>query len=95
MPREWVRAYFGMRMFMDQPNAATRLLVEDGLTKMQQQERTPGIAYGLNAATGRRYNIDAFVLEMRWRMANRNRALLEDERVLELSRVDSDYFLPE
>jgi hypothetical protein len=34
-------------------------------------------------STGRRYNIDAFVLEMRWRMANRQRALAEDKRILE------------
>jgi hypothetical protein len=35
---------------------------------------------------GHRYNIDKFVLEMRWRMANRLRALEEDARILENTR---------
>ncbi len=93
LQREWVRAYFGMRMFMDKPTAETRALVADALTQLQRIERTPGVSYGLNSATGRRYNIDAFVLEMTWRMANRNRALMEDARILEMARLDPDIFL--
>lgn len=92
LQREWIRAYFGMRMFMDRPNAEFRMLVEDALAKLELHERTPGVIYGLNAATGRRYNIDAFVLEIHWRLANRNRALMEDERILAQARVDSDVF---
>ena len=93
LQREWVRAYFGMRRFMDHPSDATRDVVTDALTRLQAIERTPSVTYGLNPATGRRYNIDAFVLEMTWRMANRFRALDEDERVLAIARRDPDYFL--
>jgi hypothetical protein len=93
LQREWNRAYFGMRMAMDQPSAPTRALVADALKKLQEQERAPGVTYGLSSTTGRRYNIDAFVLEMTWRMANRQRALAEDERILELARTDPDIFL--
>jgi hypothetical protein len=93
LQREWIRAYFGLRLFMDKPSAESRLTVEDALDKLEHYERTPGVTYGLNPVTGRRYNIDAFSLEMRWRLANRNRALAEDERILEQSRADSDIFL--
>jgi hypothetical protein len=93
LQREWIRAYFGLRLFMDKPSAESRLIVEDALDKLEHYERTPGVTYGLNPVTGRRYNIDAFSLEMRWRLANRNRALAEDERILEQSRADSDIFL--
>jgi hypothetical protein len=93
LQREWIRAYFGMRMFMDAPTAATRELVGDALTKLQQIERTPGVTYGLNPSTGRRYNIDAFVLEMTWRMANRHRAIDEDARIIDLATSDPDIFL--
>ena len=90
LEREWVRAYFAMRMFMDKPSDESRIIVEDALQKMEQFERTPGVTYGLNATTGRRYNIDAFALEMRWRMANRARALEEDARILEQARKTGD-----
>ena len=33
--------------------------------RLEQLERTPGVTYGLNPATGRRYNIDGFA----WRCA--------------------------
>jgi hypothetical protein len=82
LQREWVRAYFAQRMFMDKPNEKSRMIVEDALTKLEQIERTPGVAHGLDANSGRRYHIDDFILEMRWRMANRERALEEDERIL-------------
>ena len=93
LQREWVRAYFALRQFMDRPAPEFRAIVWDALAKLEQYERTPGVSYGRSAATGRRYNIDAFVLEMRWRMANRNRAITEDEHILEQARIDSDYFL--
>jgi hypothetical protein len=82
-----------MRVFMEKPSTETRDIVKDALAKLQQIERTPGVTYGLNASTGRRYNIDAFVLEITWRMANRNRAIAEDERILEMARRDPDIFL--
>jgi hypothetical protein len=46
----------------------------------------PGVTYGRDAHTGHRYNIDKFVLEMCWRMANRRRALEEDARIVEHTR---------
>jgi len=50
----------------------------------------PALAEYLTA----RYNIDLFALEMRWRMANRERALEEDARILEdvrqMMSVDQD-----
>ena len=93
LQREWIRAYFGMRLFMEQPTAEARSIVGDALSKLHEVERTPGVTYGLNRNTGRRYDIDAFTLEMTWRMANRNRALAEDARILEMARADPDIFL--
>jgi hypothetical protein len=83
LQREWIRAYFSMRRFMDNPRAEYRVEVEDALKKLEAQESKPGMNYGRNTATGRRYSIDRFVLEMRWRIANRDRARAEDERILE------------
>jgi len=77
-----VRAYFGLRLFMDHPREEYRDLVEGALAQLEQYERTPGITYGLDRITGRRYHIDEFALEMRWRLANRARAIAEDERIL-------------
>lgn len=93
LQREWVRAYFAQRMFMDKPSEESRLIVEDALARMEQIERTPGVTYGLDVNTGRRYHIDSFVLEMRWRMANRARALKEDEQILKDARTVPDYAL--
>gem|GEM_PF-1304871 len=90
LQREWVRAYFAERMFMDKPTEASRAVVLDGLARLEQVERTPGVTYGLNPATGRRYGVDAFVLEMRWRLANRVRARDEDTRILERARRAAD-----
>jgi hypothetical protein len=90
LQREWVRAYFGVRLYMDRPSDEHRTVVEDALARLEQLERTPGVTYGVNPATGRRYNIDGFVLEMRWRMANRARALAEDRRILEEARKVAD-----
>ncbi len=66
------------------------MIMEDALTKLEQYEHTPGVTYGLNVETGRRYNIDAFELEMRWRTANRARAMAEDARILEEVRRRGD-----
>ncbi len=93
LQREWIRAYFAQRMFMDKPTEESRMIVEDALQKMEQIERTPGVTYGLDPATGRRYHIDGFTLEMRWRMANRSRALAEDARILQDARTTVDYGL--
>jgi hypothetical protein len=90
LQREWVRAYFAQRMFMDKPTEASRMIVEDALTKLDQGEHSPGVTYGLDPATGSRYNIDEFELEMRWRMANRERALTEDARILEQARKSAE-----
>lgn len=83
LQREWIRAYFSLRRFMDDPREEYRITMEDALQKLELHERTPGVTYGLDVATGRRYHIDAFVLELRWRAANRRRALAEDARILE------------
>ncbi|MGH7960090.1 MAG: hypothetical protein ACREH8_24180, partial [Opitutaceae bacterium] len=120
LQREWVRAYFSMRRFMDDPKPEYRIAVDDALSKLELYERAPGIRfmddprpeyrvtaddalaklelherssgirYGLNPNTGRRYNIDTFVLEMRWRMANRQRAIAEDKQILEEVRCRID-----
>ena len=83
LQREWIRAYFAMRMYMDQPSQKFKDVMNDALEKLEAQERNAGVMYGLNPETGRRYNIDQFVLEMRWRVQNRWRAQLEDERILD------------
>ncbi|MFB3826188.1 MAG: hypothetical protein ACE15B_05435 [Bryobacteraceae bacterium] len=90
LQREWVRAYFAQRMFIEQQKEESRVIAEDALRKLESLERTPGVTYGLDPETGRRYNIDNFVLEMRWRMANIKRARLEDERILERARSAGD-----
>lgn len=90
LQREWVRAYFAQRMYVDKPSPEARAEMEDALVEMQRIERTPGITYGMNADTGRRYNIDGFDLEMRWRVANRERAAKEDKRILEDARKGND-----
>jgi hypothetical protein len=82
LQREWIRAYFGLRLFMDQPTDARRAFVLEALDDLERVERTPGVTYGLDPATGRRYHVDQFALEMRWRLANRARAIAEDERIL-------------
>lgn len=82
LQKEWTRAFFGMRLYMQHPEEQYEIIVRDALTKMQHREMIPTITYGLDTSTGRRYNIDKFVLEMEWRMANRERAIEEDKRIL-------------
>ena len=83
LQREWVRAYFAQRMFMGEPRPEYRMMAEDAMRRLEQYEATPGFTYGIDQATKRRYKIDQFVLEMRWRLANRRRALAEDQSILE------------
>ncbi|HXU81472.1 MAG TPA: hypothetical protein VN914_08740 [Polyangia bacterium] len=90
LQREWVRAYFAQRMFIDAPSLARKQAVEEALGKLEQYERTPGVTYGLNVETGRRYNIDGFAREMRRRMADPAAARAEDERILEITRRAAD-----
>jgi hypothetical protein len=83
LQREWTRAYFAQRMWMTEPNEESEMIVRDALAKLEAMDQLPGVAYGRNPRTGHRYNIDKFALEMRWRMANRARALEEDRRILD------------
>jgi hypothetical protein len=64
--------------------------MEDALAQLQRIERTPGVTYGLNPDTGRRYHIDEFALEMHWRVANRTRAMAEDRRIIESAMKNGD-----
>lgn len=84
--KQWTRAFFAMRMWMAKPSPETAAVVNDALTKLENLDRDTSISYGRNRATGHRYNIDRFVLEMRWRMANRSRALAEDAKLLDDTR---------
>jgi hypothetical protein len=94
LQREWTRAFFAMRMWMNKPTADSEIVVRDALEKLEGMDQRPQVLYGRTAASGHRYNIDKFVLEMRWRLANRARALEEDARILEhtrsLSKVDTN-----
>jgi hypothetical protein len=86
LEREWTRAFFAQRMWMKDPNEESAIIVRDALAKLEAMDTLPGVTYGRDAHTGHRYNIDKFVLEMRWRMANRRRALEEDARIVEHTR---------
>jgi hypothetical protein len=91
LQREWVRAYFAHRIYVDNPQKEEfRVICEDALHKMQALEKTPGITYGMDSETGRRYNIDKFVLEMQWRMAFPKRAKQDDAQILERARKAGD-----
>jgi hypothetical protein len=90
LQREWIRAYFAQRMFIDAPSPERRKAVEEALARLEQYERTPGVTYGLNPDTGRRHNIDGFAREMRRRMADPAAARAEDERILEITRRAAD-----
>jgi hypothetical protein len=90
LQREWVRAYFAHRLFIDHPTPEHRRETEDALTKLEEREKAPGMTYGTNPETGRRYNIDGFVKEMRARMADRKAAMEEDAKILDLTRRAGD-----
>jgi hypothetical protein len=55
---------------------------ENALARLYKMDRMPGVFYGLNTKTGHRYDIDKFILEMKWRMVNRSRAREEDKNIL-------------
>jgi hypothetical protein len=86
LQKEWTRAFFAMRMWMKTQSVEQEMIVRDALAKLEAMDRLPDVPYGRSAATGHRYNIDKFVLEMQWRLANRARALEEDARILEHTR---------
>jgi hypothetical protein len=90
LQREWIRAYFAQRMYVDKPAAEHKRTFEDAVARLEQLERTPGITYGLDPETGRRHHIDAFVREMRRRIADRPAAVAEDARILALTRAAAD-----
>jgi hypothetical protein len=90
LQREWIRAYFAQRMFIDAPSTPRKQAVEEALARLEQYERTPGVTYGLNVETGRRYNIDGFAREMRRRLADPAAARAEDARILEITRRAAD-----
>ena len=87
LEREWTRAFFAQRMWMKEPTEENAIIVRDALAKLEAMDALPGISYGRDQHTGHRYNIDKFVLEMRWRMANRRRAQEEDARILEHTQM--------
>ena len=86
LSREWTRAFFAQRLYMGKPNEKYKMWVEDALHRLHQLDQHPGVTYGLHMETGHRYSIDRFILELRWRMANRSRAIREDEAILERVR---------
>jgi hypothetical protein len=90
LQREWIRAYFAQRVFIDAPSPERKQAVEEALGRLEQYERTPGVTYGLNVETGRRYNIDGFAREMRRRIADPAAARAEDARILEITRRAAD-----
>lgn len=87
LAKEWTRAFFAQRLYMQNPQDEYRLWAEDALHKLEELDKMPGVTYGLNKKTGHRYNIDHFILEMRWRMANRSRARVEDRNIIEKTKA--------
>jgi hypothetical protein len=90
LQREWVRAYFSQRLFVQTGQEDWRAVAEDALRRLETMDRGAGFDYGLNPATGHRYNIERFVADMRWRMTNPARAIAEDERILNNVRRQLD-----
>lgn len=90
LQREWLRAYYAQRLFVDAPSPARRQAAEEALQRLKHLERTPGVTYGLNVETGRRHNIDGFAREMRRRLADPAAARAEDARILDITRRAAD-----
>lgn len=84
--REWVRAYFAQRIYVLQGDEDFRAIARDALTRLEELDCDPVRPWGRSLESGHRYFIDRFVLEMRWRMANRVRAQRDDQRILEDAR---------
>ena len=90
LQREWVKAYFAHRRFIDDPRPEYRRTMEEALQHLEAIERTPGVTYGLDAGTGRRYHIDEFTQALRRRSADLRAARAEDARILSLTRAAAD-----
>lgn len=90
LSRQWTWAFFAQRLNMQEPKDEYPMLEEDAFHKLEELDTMSGVSYGLNPETGHRYNIDHFVLEMRWRMANPRRARAEDQRILEQIKAKMD-----
>jgi hypothetical protein len=90
LQREWVRAWFAHRRYMDEPRDEYRRTMNEALDKLAELERAPGMTYGLDAKTGRRYEIDVYAKALRERTANRKAALADDARILRLTRTAAD-----
>ena len=86
LQKQWVRAFFAQRLYMQDPIEKYKIIVNDALGKLEKMDCRPGVTYGLDPVSGHRYNIDDFILEMRWRMNNKSRAKREDKQILERTR---------
>ena len=87
--REWTRAYFAQRRWINQPNAQDAAVAEDALAQLDKLDRS-GPRYGFDAETGHRYNLDRFIADMRRRMKDPEAALAEDRKILEEIRRKAD-----
>jgi hypothetical protein len=70
---------------MQEPAEGHEAVVADALANLEAMgDRLRGTSSDRRGpeAAGRPFNIDPFVLEIRWRMANRRRALEEDAKIL-------------
>lgn len=90
LTRQWVRAYFAHRLFVDDPQPRYRATMEEALAELERLEKVPGVTWGLDRESGRRHNIDGFVRELRRRSADLPAARREDARILQLSRLAAD-----
>jgi len=90
LAKEWTRAFFAQRLYMVNPTEEHKQMVLDALDELEKLDGKKGVTYGLDPSTGHRYNIDHFVLELRWRIANRSRALAEDKAIIEWARNKAD-----
>lgn len=81
--KQWLRAYMGMRMYMDLPNEENLMIVEDALQKLDALNKPPTIPWAVTPYEDNSGNVDRFILEMRWRVNNRTRAMEEDKRLMQ------------
>ena len=99
---QWTRAYFAMRMWMNEPQDIYKILMEDALQELEFLDQKSGRRYGLNEDTGSRYHIDQFVTEMRWRtLSDRTRSRARNEEQCRMAwirhrgDVTTDWYVPE
>lgn len=83
LQREWVRAYFAHRIYVQQGDVDFRAIALDALHRLEELDRDPSRPWGRTPDSRHRYFIDKFAIELRWRMANRAGALREDAWVIE------------